>query len=85
MSESSFSIINALFFVIFSFLRLSFSPVNNADPNNPSPSEGLYSGLRIFPRLSFRVANSACPNHTYPSEMLYSWSHSVFLGSLLAW
>ena len=48
MSESSLSIINALFFVIFSFLRLSFSPENNADPDNPSPSEGLYSGSSNF-------------------------------------
>ena len=53
MSESSFSIINALFFVIFSFLRLSFSPVNNADPNNPSPSEGLYSGPSNFSKALF--------------------------------
>ena len=52
MSESYLYVRNALFLVIFSFPRLSFSMVNLADPDNLSP--GFIMGLQIFPRLSFR-------------------------------
>ena len=53
MSESYLSVRNALFLVIFSFPRLSFSMVNFADPDNLSPSDGLYSGSPNFSQALF--------------------------------